>query len=148
MIHPCSSSYTYHGVRNIQPKYPLQRRLSEGTIGTQRSSCRNACSFPCSSYGPVHRMSQQCIQTLWKVISVWQSAALSHIYSPKDSPPWNLFLPEINSWMHSSCPHPHCHPRHRLQLGNKFPEVAGATDGSWLAALGDCIPFGTVARTS
>lgn len=68
----------------------------------------------------------------------------SHVQSPGQ----HLLLPEIDGWTHSPCPHPHGHLRHRPQLRNMFPEIAGATEGSWLAALGDCIPFGTVARTS
>lgn len=46
------------GIGHVQPKYPLQRRLSGGTIETQQSIYTNACRFPCSNYFTVQRMIQ------------------------------------------------------------------------------------------
>lgn len=46
------------GTGHVQPKYPLQRRLSGGTIETRRSIYTNACRFPCSNYFTEQRMIQ------------------------------------------------------------------------------------------
>lgn len=65
------------GIGHVSPKYPLQRRLSGGTIETQQSICTNAPRFPCSNYFTVHRMIQDHIQMVQKVLSLWKGGALS-----------------------------------------------------------------------
>lgn len=60
------------GIGHVSPKYPLQRRLSSGTIETQRFICTNAPRFPCSNYFTVHRVILEHIQVVQKVLSFWK----------------------------------------------------------------------------
>lgn len=64
-------------IGHVSPKYLLQRRLSGGTIETQQSICTNAPRFPCSNYFTVHRMIQEHIQMVQKVLSFWKGGVLS-----------------------------------------------------------------------
>lgn len=60
------------GIGHVSPKYPLQRRLSGGTIETQRFICTNAPRFPCSNYFTVHRVILEHIQAVQKALSFWK----------------------------------------------------------------------------
>lgn len=65
------------GIGHVSPKYPLQRRLSDRTIETQRFICTNAPRFPCSDYFAVHRVILEHIQVVQKVLSFWKGGALN-----------------------------------------------------------------------
>lgn len=94
------------GIGHVSPKYPLQRRLSSGTIETQRFICTKAPRFPCSNYFTVHRVILEHIQEVQKVHSFWKAvlwtvlrlpftglASSSCMHASKDCVPQDHFIP-------------------------------------------------------
>lgn len=90
------------GIGHVSPKYPLQRRLSSGTIETQRFICTKAPRFPCSNYFSVHRVILEHIQEVQKVLSFWKVVL------------WTVLRLHLQGW----------HPPHACMLQKTvFPRI-------------------------